>query len=168
MSAADAEAWLHFAEEDLAAAKLLVRAAKPPGRVACFHAQQAVEKALKAMLIAEQREFPFTHDLDVLGALQGEPLRSRLDAFDLAPLRMFAVQSRYPADAPEVTVEAAEAMIDLAEMTLTVTRERCLTGRVAPTLRLPAPQDESRTASVIGPAPVTGPRDERHLPADRP
>jgi hypothetical protein len=43
-----------------------------------------------------------------------------LDGFDLAPLRMFAVQSRYPADVPEVTVEAAEAMIDLAERALTV------------------------------------------------
>jgi hypothetical protein len=44
VSAADAGAWLRFAKEDLATGKLLDRAVNMPGRVACFHAQQAVER----------------------------------------------------------------------------------------------------------------------------
>ncbi len=30
----------------------------------CFHAQQAAEKAIKAVLIRHDTEFPLTHDLD--------------------------------------------------------------------------------------------------------
>jgi len=32
----------------------------------CFHAQQAVEKALKAVLLARQVDFPLVHDLEAL------------------------------------------------------------------------------------------------------
>ena len=34
--------------------------------IVCFHAQQAVEKALKAVLASRDVVFPFTHDLDGL------------------------------------------------------------------------------------------------------
>ena len=35
-------------------------------RHACWLSQQAAEKALKAALVLERVEFPFTHDLDAL------------------------------------------------------------------------------------------------------
>ena len=34
----------------------------------CFHAQQAAEKAIKAVLVAEGADLPRTHDLGVLFA----------------------------------------------------------------------------------------------------
>jgi HEPN domain-containing protein len=123
----EAETWLAYAGEDLAAAKLLVASDDLPGRLACFHAQQAVEKALKAALVARRVEFPYTHDLEVLSALQDDAVRLLLDDLDLAPLRTFAVQSRYPADAPEATAREAEAMIAVAARALRII-ERALSA----------------------------------------
>lgn len=45
-----AREWLDVAEGDLAAARLLLNAGGPAFAV-CFHAQQAVEKYLKALLV---------------------------------------------------------------------------------------------------------------------
>jgi len=61
-----------------------------------FHAQQAVEKAMKAVLAAKSIEFPFIHDLDSLGRLcekSGIELPSTLDGMD--KLTPFAVIERY-------------------------------------------------------------------------
>ena len=42
--------------------------ASQPGRPrhVAYHAQQAAEKAIKAILVFEQVEFPFTHELNAL------------------------------------------------------------------------------------------------------
>jgi HEPN domain-containing protein len=55
--------WLHLAHEDLAAAEHLADAAHLPHRVACLMAQQAAEKAIKAVLVAEDMDPPKLHDL---------------------------------------------------------------------------------------------------------
>jgi HEPN domain-containing protein len=57
-----ARAWLLKADSDLANAELCLAAGKALD-TACFHCQQAAEKALKAYLIAKNVEFPFVHDL---------------------------------------------------------------------------------------------------------
>lgn len=59
-----AKRWLQFAASDF----LLARS-RPTGvlfEMLCFHAQQAAEKAIKAVLIAQEIEFPRTHNLRVL------------------------------------------------------------------------------------------------------
>jgi HEPN domain-containing protein len=49
---------------DLATAKREIRVRKEPNYdAACFHAQQAVEKLLKAKLVVLGRGVPRTHDL---------------------------------------------------------------------------------------------------------
>ncbi len=66
MEAGDAAEWLLHAESDLTYAKL--GQAELPflrNRVA-FHAQQAAEKVLKAVLVHATVEFPKTHDLQAL------------------------------------------------------------------------------------------------------
>jgi HEPN domain len=50
--------WLRLAREDLAAAMHLAEAAHLPHRVACLLAQQAAEKAIKAVLVAEDTDPP--------------------------------------------------------------------------------------------------------------
>jgi HEPN domain-containing protein len=45
----DPHEWLRFAHDDLAAARLLLTDIELPARMACFHAQQAAEKALKGL-----------------------------------------------------------------------------------------------------------------------
>jgi HEPN domain-containing protein len=58
--------WVEKAEEDLAVAEYLVSSDRPFFGAVGFHAQQAVEKCVKAFLVHHQVEFPKTHDLDKL------------------------------------------------------------------------------------------------------
>lgn len=62
----------------------------------CFHAQQAVEKALKAVLTTKQIDFRRTHDLEELANLLGDigvavPFPPR----EFRRLNPFAVEFRY-------------------------------------------------------------------------
>lgn len=65
-SAEEARRWLRFACEDLREAEALAAREEGAPRHACWFAQQAAEKALKAALVLEGHEFPFRHDLDAL------------------------------------------------------------------------------------------------------
>ncbi len=58
-------AWLRKAESDLASAGLCLSAGEALD-TACFHAQQAAEKCIKAYLTAYEIEFPFIHNLEKL------------------------------------------------------------------------------------------------------
>ncbi len=57
--------WLAHARSDLALAKLGLHQDVFPEQI-CFHAQQAAEKAFKAVLLHCRVDFPFTHDLSEL------------------------------------------------------------------------------------------------------
>jgi HEPN domain-containing protein len=57
---------LSLAREDLAAAEALDRAERVSDAPVGFHAQQAVEKALKAAIASRDQAFPFTHDIGLL------------------------------------------------------------------------------------------------------
>jgi HEPN domain-containing protein len=54
--------WLRKADSDLATLELALQAGQALD-TACFHAQQAAEKVLKAYSIAFSVDFPFTHNL---------------------------------------------------------------------------------------------------------
>ncbi|NCD42679.1 MAG: HEPN domain-containing protein [Bacteroidia bacterium] len=62
----------------------------------CFHAQQAVEKALKAVLIAQSVKFPYTHNIGVLLGLIENRLPLPSFALDAAELTSYSVATRYP------------------------------------------------------------------------
>lgn len=101
--------WLAKAEQDLDAAEML-RSGEPPLLYpACFHAQQAGEKYLKALLTWHQIEFPKTHSLgellDLLKQKDAELASSLRDAVILNP---YGVNIRYPGDAPEPSRKEAE------------------------------------------------------------
>jgi HEPN domain-containing protein len=64
-------------------------------------AQQAVEKAIKAVLAAKETEFPFTHDLEKLREFakeSGIELPTTLDGIEA--LTPFASDERYGAETP--------------------------------------------------------------------
>jgi HEPN domain-containing protein len=63
------ETLLGLARDDEFAARSLLPVAGVADSILGFHAQQAVEKALKAVLAANGLEFPYTHDLDGLTEL---------------------------------------------------------------------------------------------------
>ena len=96
-----ARAWLVKAESDRLAARRLLDAGGPFDAV-CFHAQQACEKALKAVLAWAEADIPRTHNLEELQLLClaaiSEPTVSALKAFDLSELTPYAVETRYDAE----------------------------------------------------------------------
>jgi len=62
--------WLAKAENDLkTAAHTLKLGADCPTDAVCFHAQQTVEKYLKALLVLRGIDFPKTHDIEELTGL---------------------------------------------------------------------------------------------------
>lgn len=90
--------WIDKAEADFQTVQRELRARKLPNLDgACFHAQQCVEKYLKARLQEANITFPKTHDLTQLLNLIApvEPLWEALRP-GLNRLNVFAVQFRYP------------------------------------------------------------------------
>lgn len=72
-----------------------------------FHAQQAIEKALKAWLAARAIDFPLTHDISrLLGLLEQAGVDVSL-FWPLVQYTVFAVQARYEAGLME-----SEASVD--------------------------------------------------------
>jgi HEPN domain-containing protein len=82
----------------------------------CFDAQQAAEKAVKAVLVRRRVRFPYVHDLETL-------LTALSDAGEIVPasiwnvnkLTPFAVEARYPSVAREVTEEQYAEAVEIAE-----------------------------------------------------
>jgi HEPN domain-containing protein len=61
-----------------------------------FHAQQAVEKALKAVLALKDVEFPYSHDLDgLIGLCQKNGIEVPDDLSGVGRLSLFGVTLRY-------------------------------------------------------------------------
>lgn len=71
----------------------------------CFHAQQAVEKYIKAVLSKKSIKFPFTHDLEELVKLYDGKLPISLE--QLKKLNPFAVKARYD-EPPEIDATREE------------------------------------------------------------
>jgi len=80
----------------------------------CFHAQQAVEKFLKAFLIYHDVDFPKTHDLDFLLAKCQHIDKSSFE-IDLKSLTDFGVTIRYPDDFYIPGVKETEEYVKIAE-----------------------------------------------------
>jgi HEPN domain-containing protein len=87
---------LALAREDLVAAEALDRAERVSDAPVGFHAQQAVEKALKAAVASRDQEFPFTHDLGLLMQLcQDAGLELPADLAEADRLTPYAAAVRY-------------------------------------------------------------------------
>ena len=90
-----AAAWLADATAELATARSLSahREEDAAPFAAAFHAQQAVEKGLKAVLVRYAIAFPPKHDVGLLLGLL--PVDSRLRDLPVAGLTVYAVEQRY-------------------------------------------------------------------------
>ena len=97
-----------------------------PLEVIGFHAQQAVEKSLKAILVRAGITPPRTHDLVALHSMCEQQAGTDLDRMDVcARLTPYAVDHRYPA---ESTLSESELLADLesAEELYRLIRDRFL------------------------------------------
>ena len=82
----------------------------------CFDCQQSAEKALKALLISIDKEFPPTHSIARLLEIASETkteipaeIRKAIDLTD------YAVKTRYPGESEPVTKEEYEEAVTIAE-----------------------------------------------------
>ena len=106
--------WLRRAKGNLALAK------QPKPREAywedlCFDAQQAVEKAVKAVLTHRGIDFPKTHDIGELLTLLDQSGERIPRAFWKADdLTQYAVETRYPGPAEPVTKKEHRKAVALA------------------------------------------------------
>jgi HEPN domain-containing protein len=110
--------WLTYADEDLRVARHgFSMPGTPPFRVIAFHAQQCAEKYLKAALVFQGVDFPYTHslrrllDLCTATAPWAEQLR---DAEELSP---YAITARYPGEDLEVSETEARRAVEIAQRT---------------------------------------------------
>ena len=75
-----------------------------------FHAEQAVEKALKSVLAIRAVEYPFTHDLELLVALcERAGVILPAEFADVPRLSPYAAQLRYGSGGPS-TVDRSTAL----------------------------------------------------------
>lgn len=105
--------WLLRARKDLRVAERFVAGQEPDYDLACYLAQQAAEKVLKAALIFSSLPFPKVHDLDKLrDALSVDwTVKSTYPA--LQSLTAWEASSRYP-EGVEATEQDARDAVALA------------------------------------------------------
>lgn len=111
---AGAAGWLSKADDDLRVAHVILSGEIGVEWAACFHAQQAAEKALKGVLVELGIDFPKSHSLDRLVALMPSEIAARFDLDALIEITPWAVAGRYPEDIENPTTEEAGRIIDFA------------------------------------------------------
>src|SRR3954468_23557664 len=115
----DPREWLNRASSNLILAK-----SAPAGvdlEDLCFDAQQAAEKAIKAVFIDRGIEFPYIHDLlRLLRLLEQAGEQVPQEIFEADRLTRFATVSRYPGSDPvpksiyDIAIADAETVVNWA------------------------------------------------------
>src|SRR5258708_24375099 len=101
----DPREWLNRARSNLAHA----RAISPEVLLEdlCFDAQQAAEKAVKAVFIHRGETFPYVHNLkELLDLLENNGLKIPKYVRPAKELTRFAAEPRYPGSSPPVSKRA--------------------------------------------------------------
>lgn len=109
----DPHEWLRHARSDLA----LAQVDRPEGVLLeglCYHAQQAAEKALKAVLILNGIPSPYTHSIRALLDSLPPGMVVPGEVEDAAILTTYAISTRYPGDLEPVEKQEHQKAIRLA------------------------------------------------------
>jgi HEPN domain-containing protein len=110
----DPREWLNRAGSNLARAKAAIPEAYLEDL--CFDAQQAAEKAIKAVFVHRRTRFPFVHDLTrLLTLLEHDGVRVPKYVWQAGRLTRFAVESRYPGHSGPVTKRTYRTMVRIAD-----------------------------------------------------
>ncbi len=107
--------WVQKAENDLKTAVVtLGLGAACPTDTVCFHAQQCVEKYLKALLTAQGIDFARSHHISALCNLLPGTLRPDLTPEEQILLTDYAVSTRYPGDDEPIPLGEARRAVRIA------------------------------------------------------
>jgi len=125
----DAGRWLASARSDLALVTAGRRSADVLQETLCYHCQQAVEKSLKALLIAHGVSFPRTHNVGtLLDLLPGVVVPAAISQEQLRGLTAYAVLARYPGDLEDVSASELDIAFDVATRVLAWTEAELVAG----------------------------------------
>mgnify|MGYP001596119713 CR=1 FL=1 len=122
---AEVRAWMSKAATDLRAGAHDLSAVPPILEDVVFHGQQAVEKALKALLTWNDCDFRKTHSIEELGEQclrLDATLRPLIDR--AAPLTEYAWKYRYPGEPDEPTPDEAKDALAVARNVYDAIRSR--------------------------------------------
>ena len=112
---ADFRAWIKKAESDLKTAEhILTLKESCPFDTVCFHAQQCVEKYLKALLVSRSLDFPKTHDLRLLMQRIPAEINLKLRIEEVVSLNRYTIEARYPGDWEPFNRKEAEKAVAIA------------------------------------------------------
>jgi HEPN domain-containing protein len=124
--------WIVKADNDLTAAAQILKLGKDtPTEAVGFHAQQCVEKYLKAVLVYRSIPFTRTHDIRALMGLVPRRYRPALDDAMQVRLTSYAGAPRYPEAGLDISLTAARKAVTLAR------RVRRAVRRTLPKTALP-------------------------------
>jgi HEPN domain-containing protein len=112
----EVQAWIGKAENDLKNIELVLPYEDAPLDTVCFHAQQAAEKYLKALLTFLGTAFPKTHDIPELLLLLPEDSQVPSSVGDMSDVADAAVGVRYPGDPEEYDRGVAEELVSKAKI----------------------------------------------------
>ncbi len=107
--------WIAKAENDLKTSSYLLKMSKDcPMDAVCFHAQQCVEKYLKAFFVIKSIDFPKTHDIEHLVSILPESIWLKLSIEEQRRLTDYATVTRYPGDYEPIQLPEAKRSLTLA------------------------------------------------------
>lgn len=107
--------WVSKAENDLKnAAYTLQMGEECPTDTVCFHAQQCVEKYLKALLVLKGIDFPKTHDVSRIVSFLPKSVGIKLTAEEQGRLTSYATVTRYPGDYGPISLAEARKAVKIA------------------------------------------------------
>lgn len=110
-----AKEWMAKGDNDLKnASHTLKLGDRCPTDTVCFHAQQCVEKYLKAFLVIIKKEFPRTHDVEVLLSLIPKNIHISLAIEEQRKLTEYATVMRYPGPYEPISLMEAKQAVKLA------------------------------------------------------
>lgn len=126
---AEASLWLAKADDDIRVASMTLAADPPMLDPAAFHCQQAVEKIIKALLIAAAVAAPRSHDIELLAG-KAAPFYPALEQrmLSFAHLTEWLTASRYP----DLGGGLGEEIGDVADMLAAVREFRAEVAGLAP------------------------------------
>ena len=111
-----AREWTAKGDNDLKNAVHTLKLGKDcPTDTVCFHAEQCVEKYLKAFLVALEKPFPKTHDIESLISLMPKDIRLGLTVEEQRRLTEYATVLRYPGPYEAISLSEAKQAVKLAQ-----------------------------------------------------
>jgi HEPN domain-containing protein len=120
-----AQLWFALAEQDIAAARILINEGTTALRIAGFLAQQSAEKALKAGLFSLGMSAPRIHGLNQLLDRYTAGSAPDVDRDDLDLLDPWVIDGRYAADLPDLGSGEANDLVAAADRVLMAVGAAC-------------------------------------------